>query len=303
MRSRDAVDLLLLGALWGASFLFIRVAVPHFGPLALIELRVAIAALALLPLVAWRGGLGALASRAWPVCVVGLVNSAIPFVLLAYATLTFTAGAMSILNSTAPLFGAIVAHVWLKERLTPARIGGLALGLAGVAVLAGDRVAATGPRVALALVAALGAGLFYGIGASYAKKRLAGVSPLAVAGGSQAAAAVALLPFALAAWPAAPVPLRAWGAVVLLAVASTAVAYVLYFRLIASVGPTRAIAVTFLIPAFGVFWGRVVLGEPVTPQMISGAALVLGGTALSIGLAPRLGAPAAGALPLALPRR
>lgn len=297
MRPRDAVDLLLLGALWGASFLFIRIAVPHFGPLALIELRVAIAATVLLPLLAWRGGLGALVGHARPISVVGLVNSAIPFVLLAYATLTFTAGAMSILNSTAPLFGAIVAHVWLKDRLTPARIGGLALGLVGVAVLAGDRVAATGPRVDLALAAALGAGLFYGIGASYAKKRLAGVSPLAIAGGSQAAAAVALLPFALAAWPEAPVPLRAWGAVVLLAVASTAIAYVLYFRLIANVGPTRAIAVTFLIPAFGVFWGRVVLGEPVTPHMIAGAALVLGGTALSIGVVPRLGAPAAGASP------
>lgn len=288
MRPRDLADLLLLAALWGASFLFIRIAVPYFGPLALIELRVAIAALALLPLLAARGGLGAVRRHARSIAVVGLVNSAVPFVLLAYATLTFTAGAMSILNSTAPLFGALVARAWLKERLTPARIAGLALGLAGVAVLAGDRVAASGTNVGLALAAALGAGLFYGIGASYAKKRLAGVAPLAVAGGSQAAAALALLPFALAAWPAAPVPLAAWGAVVLLAVASTAIAYVLYFRLIANVGPTRAIAVTFLIPAFGMLWGHVVLGEPVTAHMVAGAALVLGGTALTVGALPRL---------------
>jgi drug/metabolite transporter (DMT)-like permease len=287
MRPRDLAELLLLAALWGASFLFIRVAVPHFGPLALIELRVAIAAAVLLPLLAWRDGIGALGAYARPIAIVGLVNSAIPFVLLAYATLTFTAGTMSILNSTAPLFGALVAHVWLKDRLTPAHLAGLAVGLAGVAVIAGDRVAAPGQRPVLGLVAALSAGLFYGIGASYAKKRLAGVAPLAVAGGSQAAATLALLPLALAAWPRAAAPPAAWGAVVLLAVASTAIAYILYFRLIASVGPTRAIAVTFLIPAFGVFWGRAVLGEPVTVHMIAGAALVLGGTALTVGVWPR----------------
>jgi drug/metabolite transporter (DMT)-like permease len=287
MRPRDLADLLLLAALWGASFLFIRIAVPHFGPLALIELRVGLAALVLLPLLGLRGGTAALRSHARPIAVVGLVNSAIPFVLLAYATLTFTAGAMSVLNSTAPLFGALVAHFWLGERLTPARVAGLALGLAGVAVLAGDRVAATRPDIALAVVAALGAGLFYGIGASYTRKRLAGVPPLAVAGGSQAAAALALLPFALAAWPLAPVPLRAWVSVALLAVASTAVAYVLYFRLIANVGPTRAIAVTFLIPAFGVFWGYVVLAEPVSARMVIGAGLVLVGTGLTTGLVRR----------------
>lgn len=284
MRARDLVDLLLLAALWGASFLFIRIAVPHFGPFALIELRVGIAALVLLPLVALRGGMTPAGARAGPIAVVGLINSALPFVLLAYATLTFTAGAMSVLNSTAPLFGAVIAHFWLKDRLTPARIAGLALGLAGVVVLAGDRVAATGPNIRLAVAAALGAGLMYGLGANYTKRRLAGVAPLAVAAGSQAAAAIALLPFALAAWPASPAPVSAWVAVVLLATGSTAIAYILYFRLIANVGPTRAIAVTFLIPVFGVLWGYLVLDEPVGARMIAGAALVLGGTALTTGL-------------------
>lgn len=295
MKPRDLVDLFLLAALWGASFLFIRIAVPHFGPFPLIELRVGIAALVLLPLVVLHKGMAVMGARAAPIAVVGLINSALPFVLLAYATLTFTAGAMSVLNSTAPLFGAVIAHFWLKDRLTPARIAGLALGLAGVVVLAGDRIAATGSNVGLAVAAALSAGLMYGLGANYTKKRLAGVPPLAVAAGSQVAAAVALLPFTLATWPASPAPMRAWIAVVLLAVGSTAIAYILYFRLIVNVGPTRAIAVTFLIPAFGVFWGHVVLDEPVSARMIAGAALVLGGTALTTGLVrPRVRAAVAG---------
>jgi drug/metabolite transporter (DMT)-like permease len=284
MGARNVVELVVLAALWGGSFLFMRVAAPEFGPVALILLRVGIAALILVPLLALRGGLPALRGRLWPVLVVGAINSALPFCLFAYATLSLTAGLTSILNATSPLWGALVAHLWLRDRLDRGRALGLGLGLAGVAFLFWGRASFKAGGSGWAAVAALAATLSYGVAASYAKRRLAGVDPLAVAAGSQLGAALLLVVPALALWPAQTVSDRAWGAVVLLATACTAVAYVLYFRLIASVGPARAIAVTFLIPAFAVLWGGLFLGEPLTARMLGGAAIVLAGTALATGL-------------------
>jgi drug/metabolite transporter (DMT)-like permease len=203
---------------------------------------------------------------------------------LAYATLSVTAGLASILNATSPLWGALVAHYWLKERLTPMRALGLAVGFGGVVFLVWGRVAFTPGGAGLAVAAAMAATLSYGIAASYTKRRLTGVNPLAVAAGSQLAAALLLAPGAFLLWPAHPVSPRAWGAVLGLGVACTAFAYVLYFRLIAHVGPARAIAVTFLIPLFALAWGGLFLGEPLTPRTVVGACVILTGTALATGL-------------------
>jgi drug/metabolite transporter (DMT)-like permease len=284
MRPSDVLELVVLAALWGASFLFMRVAAPAFGPVALIAVRVGIAALVLLPVLALRGGLPKLRGRVWPVIVIGAINSALPFCLLAYATLSVTAGLAAILNATSPLWGALVAHFWLKDRLDRGRALGLALGFAGVVFLFWGRASFKPGGAGLAVVAALGATLSYGVAASYAKRRLAGVDPLAVAAGSQLAAALLLLAPAAALWPPRPVGSTAWGAVLGLGVACTAVAFVLYFRLIAHVGPARAIAVTFLIPPFAITWGALFLGETLTPRTIAGAAIVLAGTALATGL-------------------
>ncbi|MFL5272791.1 MAG: DMT family transporter [Anaeromyxobacteraceae bacterium] len=284
MSARDVFELLVLAAIWGASFLFMRVAAPELGPVPLIALRVGIAALVLVPVLALRGGFGALRGRATAVVVVGAINSALPFCLLAYATLSLTAGLASILNATSPLWGGLVAHLWLRDRLTRDRAIGLAIGFAGVALLFWGRASFKPGGDGRAVIAALAATLSYGVAASYTKRRLAGVNPLAVAAGSQLAAALLLAPGAALLWPAHAVSPRAWAAVVALALACTALAYVLYFRLIARLGPARAIAVTFLIPPFAVAWGGAFLGERLGARVVLGAAIVLVGTALATGL-------------------
>lgn len=284
MRPRDLLDLLLLAALWGASFLFMRVAAEPFGPFALIELRVAIAAACLLPLAVTGGRLQVLRAHARPIAVTGLINSALPFMLFGYAALSLTAGFMALLNSTAPLWGALVGWWWLKDRPDASRAAGLALGFAGVAMLAWPRASFRPGGSGLAVVACLGAALAYGIGASYAKRALIGVDALATAAGSQLAAALAVLPWAVWYWPAEMPDALHWAAVAMLGVASTGIAYVLYFRLITRVGASRAITVTFLVPVFATFWGAIFLGEVITAEMIAGGAVVLTGTALAAGV-------------------
>lgn len=289
MRTRDVVELVVLAAIWGASFLFMRMAAPELGPVALMALRVGIAALCLVAALLLRGGFALLRGRALHLLVVGAINSAIPFCLLAYATLSLTAGLASILNATSPLWGGLVAHLWLKDRLNRPRTVGLLVGFAGVAFLMWGRASFKPGGAGLAVVAGLAATLSYGVAASYTRRFLRGVDPLALAAGSQVGATLLLLPAALLLWPEQPVSGRAWGAVVALGIACTAVAYVLYFRLIASVGPARAIAVTFLIPPFALAWGALFLAEAITLHTLLGSAVVLVGTALATGL---VGSPA-----------
>jgi len=284
MKPRDLIDLLMLAALWGGSFLFLRVAVPEFGPIALIALRVGIAALFLLAVLAVCGRWAQMRAHAVPLTLVGVINSALPFCLFAYATLSVTAGFASILNATTPLWGAIVAHLWLRERLGAWRIAGLVLGLAGIVVLVWGRIGFSAGSDGLAILAALGATASYGVAACYSRRRLADVDPLVVATGSQAGAAVLLAPLAAFAWPAQPASATAWASVAVMGLASTGLAYILYFRLIARAGPTQAVSVTFLVPVFATAWGALLLGERVTGRMLAGGLVVLAGTALATGL-------------------
>lgn len=292
MRRRDLGELLLLGALWGASFLFMRIAVPEFGPLALVFVRVALAAALLLPLLAWRGQWPALRTHWRRIAVVGIVNSALPFLGFTIAALVLGTGLMAIFNATAPMWGMLIAWAWLGERPGASRLAGLALGLAGVVVLSWDqadlRPGAEGVSPALGIACCLGAALFYGIAANYTRRHVGGVPPLAVAAGSQAAAAAALLLPAWWAWPAVAPSATAWAGAAVLALACTGLAYILYFRLIAHAGATSAISVTFLIPAFALLWGALWLGERPGLPLLLGCGVILLGTALSTGaLAPR----------------
>lgn len=284
MPARDAIDLVILGALWGASFLFMRVAAPAFGPVTLIAVRVSIAAVLLLPLMARERGLAQARTAAGPLVLVGALNTAIPFTLFAYAALTLPAGLSSVLNASVPLFGALVGLVWLGQRPRPQQVAGLALGFAGVLVLAWPRLSS--PADWRAVVAAIAATVLYAVSAHLTRQTLGGVRPLVVAGGSMAGAAALLLPFAFV-WPPAAMPSSgAWLTALALGVASTAIAYVMYFRLIARSGPTVAMMVTYLVPVFGVTWGALFLGERLASTALAGGALVLSGVALAT-LQPR----------------
>lgn len=284
MKTSDVSELVLLAALWGASFLFMRMGAAEFGPVALSAVRVAGATLFLLPLLAMRGQIGALRAHWRPIFLVGLLNSALPFLCFSYAALSITAGLSSIFNAATPLFGALIAWVWLKDRLTPSRIVGLAVGFSGVLWLAWDKASFKPGGSGWAIAACLAATICYGISASYTKKRLTGIPPLAVATGSQLSAALVLALPAIVWWPQSMPSGTAWLAAGLLALACTGIAYVLFFRLIAHIGPANAISVTFLIPAFAVLWGWLFLDEGFTPAMAAGCAVILVGTALATGL-------------------
>lgn len=282
------VEFVLLAAIWGASFLFTRLSVGEFGALPTAGVRVAIAALFLLPLLAARGQVHVLRAHWKKIFFLGLLNSGIPFALYAYALLSITTGLSSLLNATVPLFGALVAWLWLKDRPHGMKIVGLLIGFVGVAMLASGKASfkpnASGLVTGWAVLACLGACLCYGLAASFAKRYLSGQPSLVIATGSQVGATLGLaLPTALL-WPSQTPGLTAWLALLAVGVLCTGVAYVLYFRLIDKVGAAGALTVTFLIPVFAVVYGVLFLGESVTAWMLICGAVILFGTSLSMGL-------------------
>ena len=291
MTRRDLAELLLLAALWGGSFLFMRVGAGEFGPAALLFVRVAGAAALLLPIALARGEGGALRRHWRELAVVGLLNSALPFACYMVAALVLSAGLAAILNATTPLWTALIAWAWLGDRPGRVRAVGLAVGFAGVVAVglqnASFRPGEHGVSAAAGIALCLVATLCYGVAASYAKKRLAGVPPMAVAGGSQLAAAAMALGPALWWWPATNPGATAWGAAAMLALACTGLAYWMYFRLIGRIGPAKAVSVTFLVPAFAVAWGALFLGEMLNAATVAGCAVILAGTALATGLVGR----------------
>lgn len=285
---RWIVDFVLLGAIWGSSFLFMRMGAVEFGALPTAAVRVGIAAAFLLPLL-WLRGLGPQLRRNWkPVFTIGVLNSGIPFACFAFALLSITTGLSAILNATVPLFGALVAWFWLKDKPAGSRILGLVVGFAGVAMLAWDKASfkpdASGIAPAWAVLACLLATLCYGIAASATKRYLSGLPALVTATGSQVGATLALALPAAWFWPANMPGLTAWLSLLVVGVLCTGIAYILYFRLIESAGPARALAVTFLVPVFAVFYGVLFLGEAATGWMLLCGGVIVCGTALSTGL-------------------
>lgn len=283
-----AVDFVLLAAIWGGSFLFIRLGVAEFGPLPAAAMRVAIASAVMLPVVLWRGLGRELLRHAPRVMAVGVVNSALPFALYSYALTSISTGLSAVLNATVPLFGALVAWLWLGDRPQASRALGLAIGFTGVGLLAWSKSsfqAAPGQLASgWAVLLCVAATLCYGIGASATRKYLRGLPPLVNATGSQVGALLCLCIPAALQWPARLPGPTAWFAVAALGVLCTGVAYVLYFRLIEEAGPSRALAVTFVVPVFAVLYGVVLLGEAVTAAMLGCGSVIVLGTGLATGL-------------------
>jgi drug/metabolite transporter (DMT)-like permease len=191
------------------------------------------------------------------IAIVGIFNSALPFVLFAYATQSIPSGTMSIINAVTPLWGAVIAWVWLKDVLPPMRILGLLVGFAGIIVLVWDKLTFGVSGSALAVAAGVAAPIFYGIAASFTKKYLDGADPVAIATGSLISSGLMFLPFTLWFWPVQPISIGTWGAVLGLVVLCTSIAYTLYYKLLMNIGPSKSMTVTFLVPVFGVFWGGV----------------------------------------------
>ena len=278
MRRADAARLLLLAAIWGASFLFTRIAAPVLGPVLTAELRTLIAGIALAAYFAATGYRPELRRFARQYVIVGILTSGLPFLLWAYAALSLTAGLMSVLNATSPMWGALWSVVLLRERMRPGQVLGLVIGIAGVALVTQPE---PGQAISHAAVsAALGAAFCYGLAGGYMKRWASDVPARGMAVGTQLAAGVLLAPFVALSPPAAvPTPLAA-ASMLALGVVCGAIAYLLYFRLVADIGATGALTVTYLIPLFGVLWGWLFLAESLPPAAFAGGALILGGTLL-----------------------
>jgi len=272
------VELTLLGAIWGASFMFQRVAAPQFGAVPLVELRLALGAIPLLPFL-WKERERFRGMKLWRIAGIGLINSAIPFLLFAWATERAPAGIGAICNATTAIFTPLLALILFGERIHTRRALGIAAGFLGVVVLASGKVG--GASVGAAAMAGTFAGLLYAVGAVMAKRWLAGLPSAALAAATLGCGAVLMLPFAIVAWPEAQPEPRAWWCAVAAGVLCTGIAFAIYYRLLQRIGAPRAAAVTYLISLFGVFWGWLLLGEPVTPTMAIACGLILGGVWMS----------------------
>ena len=260
MKAPDLARLVFLAALWGGSFIFIRIAAPVLGPIVLVTLRVFLAGSALLVYALITRSDLELRTRWRQYLILGALNSAIPFVLISTAELQLPASLAAILNATSPLFGAVIAAIWIKDPLTRRKIAGLALGLIGVGVLVGWSPTEFTPVVALAAGASLLGAAFYGLASVYTKAKVVGARPIGMATGSQFAAGLLLLPFVPFSTRAGSPSITVVFSVLALALLCTALAYLLYFRLIVDVGPAKALTVTFLVPIFGTLWGRFIPG-------------------------------------------
>jgi drug/metabolite transporter (DMT)-like permease len=282
MPAADVARLLTLAALWGGSFAFMRVAVGGLGPVWLAASRVALAFIALYVLALARRNVPALRERWRDYVVVGIINTALPFTLFSYAAQYVAASTAAILNATSPFFATIIAALWLKDHVTPVKVAGMVLGIGGVTLLVGWQPEPLTPEKLIAIVACVAAALCYGIASVYAKARLTGLPSFAIALYSQMTAMIVLVP----ALPFVPPPVSITplvaANVLALAVASTAIAYLLYFRLIATIGPARALTVTFLIPLFGVLWGFLFLDEKIGASTLAACALIVCGTWLAV---------------------
>jgi drug/metabolite transporter (DMT)-like permease len=288
----DLALLVYLGAVWGAAFLFFRVAAPELGPIWTAELRVAVAGLAL---AAFTGRSAWAAARRQPAAflIVGATFSAIPFTLLAFATLSLPASLASLLMATTPLFTAMVSAAWLRQRMTKGVTVGLGIGFGAVVLLLGGSPIELGPATILAFAAGLGAAFSYAVAGTFVRRRLDGVAPLDLATGQLLVAAVILLPVAAATGiPAALPSPAAAGSIVAMGIVSTAIAWPVYFRIAVRTSATAASSSTFLVPMFGILWGGLALGESVGAELLAGFGLVI----VSIVLVLRLPLPRPAAL-------
>jgi drug/metabolite transporter (DMT)-like permease len=283
-------EFVLLALLWGSSFLFMREGAHAFGAFPTAWVRVTLAAIMLTPVLIWRKELPVLHAHWRPAALSGLLNSGVPFACYAYALMHITTGMSSILNATTPLFGALIAWAWLGDKLNATRALGLALGFTGVVLLASDvpgGISFQSGGSGLAIAACLLATFCYGIAGSFTKRYLQNVPSIVTTTGSLWGASSGLAIPALLTWPSETPTLHAWAALGIAGLLCTALAYVLYFRLMTRTGPARAMTVTYLIPVFANFFGVVFLDEVVTHWMMGCAVVIVMGTALASGLVGR----------------
>src|ERR1700692_4213850 len=272
------VELFVLGAIWGAPCLFMRFAPSDFGAFALVEIRLALGALILLPFT-WQARASLALAGWWRLGGIGAVQSAVAVALFAWGAQRAPAGIGAITNSMTVLFTALVAFLLYRERISVLRSLGLCAGFAGVAVLASGKVG--GASVWPAGLGGTTAALLYAFGANLIRRSLVGIPASAVAGATLLCASALLSPLAIATWPKDSIPVVSWLSSTLLGVVCTGAAFVLYYRLIHRIGAPRASTVTYLIPLFGVIWAWLLLGEALTASMAVAGALILGGVALS----------------------
>jgi drug/metabolite transporter (DMT)-like permease len=286
MKKADLALLILLSAIWGASFMFMRYLAPALGPMATAGARLLIAGVALTLLFSATGFRLRWKERWGRYLAIGILNSALPFALYSFAALYLPSSVEVVVNALAPAFGALFAAIWLGERLGALKVFGMAMGLAGVALVSGlGLVPASGPEL-VALGACILAPAFYGLAGVYIKKRGGDIEPKAIAAGSQLLGGLALLPAMALAPPPAPVSASIALIAILFSLLCSALAYLIYYKLIVDIGPTKALTVTFLMPVFGFAWGAALLGERISPRMIAGALAILAGTALIVRKAP-----------------
>jgi drug/metabolite transporter (DMT)-like permease len=298
IKTRHIAQLLLLSLIWGSAYLFTRSAVPQFGPISIVALRMTIAVLVLLPILAARGGLPLLRQHAAQFALQGTLLTALSFCLIAYAALSVSAGLAAILSATAPMFGALVAWLFMSERIGRWRIVGLVLGMIGVTILVWGKVSlrldASSVRLSLAILAGLASSLVWGIAANYTRSRLSGIDSIATTTGTMLAASIALAPLAYWEWHGAVqagtavLPsFRACLEALFLGVVCSGVGMLMYFRLLRDIGTVPTMSVTFMSPVVAIIMGALYLGEVITLQVVIGCVVVLFGTALSVGLLPR----------------
>lgn len=287
MSLKQLAALLTLGALWGVSYIFIRIAVEPVGPVLLMFIRAALTAAILLAYARARRIQLNIREHWRKFLVLGFFGSALPFTLIAWAELTVTGSMAAILMSTTPLFTAFVAAIGLGEPLTPHKLIGALLGIVGVSITVGGSPLALSPEVIAATLALLAATLSYATGGVFAKRFLGGLDNLSLSTGQLLCAAIILAPFSALDLPVHKLSTVAVLATLGLVVLCTAFAYQLYYYLVISAGPLQALTVTLLIPVFGVFWGALLLDESISAGMIGGLVVVL----FSVGLVTGMIAP------------
>lgn len=284
MNTADLFRLIGLSAIWGSSFLFLRIAAPAFGPIPLIMIRIVGAALCLTPFLLERKVREGIRNNAGHLFVLGLFNSAIPFCLLAYAALSLEAGFASLLNATTPIFAALVGWAWMGYSLRASQIFGLLIGVGGVLILVWGKLSFREGGLGWAIAAALLATSSYGIAVHYTKRFLGQVSSRVATAGSLSGASLLILPLGIWFWPEGNPTWLPWMSAFALAALCTAFAYVIFFRIIATAGGTNASTVTFIVPGFAIVWGALFLGESITPRIVVGMIVTLIGTAYTTGL-------------------
>ncbi len=279
MRPSDFLILLFLAALWGASFVLVRVVSPVFGPFVTAEARLLLGGLAVWLYARWLGQGLEVGLRWRHYLILGAINGAIPFFLIAFALLHIHASMATIINSTSPLFAALVSALWLGQRFRPWQLLGLLLGVSGVVVLVGWSPVPLTPTVLQAVGAGLLAAFCFGFSTVYARRYTIG-SPTTVVAGQLLGASMLLLVPSLLSMPKSIPPTADLIYLALLGLLATGLGNVLFFYLIASAGPTQAASVGFLIPLFGIVWSYIFLKEPLTLGLFAGLGLVLLSVAL-----------------------